>query len=390
MFTSAQKYNAQPMRKLKSSTAVCKMELLPELLKIILDLVCDTRGYACTATLAWTQCAARPDHTVWQRIRSLNDYFVYGTESITTWALANVPELTALDSIGLGCALANALRADNPGAVRVLVGRISKDKLLNVAKFCGPKTCEFFTAQMVFSWKYCTCPVEFGVMFKDLSSENVEYMFANPKLSDEYLLRMTSREDTTHLAYFAAKYDRKDFVMNFCNTTRREAIDGATRGGNLNLVRAIEKHYNIKVEPSSLPIDAVVCNGRVDEFEPGSREHTEASEMLSAALGHGDIHILKNAGPNLAPIIAKHHSDECISELLACVMNQVTSKLRLKRELVRQGRLGFAHYFEISDLVFHKKSIEWAANHEIKIGAKHFIHSTIDLYVFAQGLGILN
>lgn len=351
------------------------MDLISDVVTQILDLVVDTRTYACVSRLAAAQCSARPDHARWQRIRSLNDYFVHGSRSIVVWALENVPALAALDAPGLTCALANAFRADNREVVNVLDQQLAFGHVWLADKFW---------------WQ--------GYKFHGHFGERDH--IAISKLPDKVLIQLLSDAHAhirvKKLLGAAAKYGRRGFALELVRRYGQEIVDDApmiaASNGYVRLVMDLaEASCQSFREEETHARHIAIYAGRVDELD-NENDRTAAAEMLDAAFGRRHSKNLSRAHASLYPTIAANCSDEVVQELLGDqrMANQ------LLHELAVCGRVKFLDRAAIVDgqpefgarsLVFHENSVRWAASAQITLYWTNFIESTVDLYLLCRELG---
>lgn len=372
------------------------MDILPEIATLILDKVCNTRAYCQTSKLALSQCATRPDHARWQRIHSLNDYFVYGSASIVVWALSNVPSLVALNDIGLACALANATRADNVEAIEVLISRVSPFGLITAAGYCSEKTRKLFNVNwsLVSMW-HCRCPRELGYKFVDLRDDEVISIISNPALSDEYLIEMLSDRANGVAFMIALEHNRVKLVLAMA--THMDILHWLWSMRDLGyfrlstalaaLIPQTDEIREILEETRRVAIDS----GLVDELGP--EDAAKASRILNAALGKDDPALLSRAGISLYSKIAEHCSDDVVMEFAKNTIGHIYHQ-KFVRHLVIHGRVECLREILAKNIVmilrgnrelmvYRRSTIELAKSLEISL-AGNIIDTTVDLYLAAQ------
>lgn len=360
------------------------MDILPELIEVILNYVCDTRAYSAVSKLAHKQAAARPDHATWQYIRSLNDYFVYGSAEIVAWALANIPEFANLDSHGLVCALANAVRADNIGAISVLILLVPEPLIAKAAKFCGPKTYKIFSGLSSEYAVQTRCPLELGFNFDNLDVVDRANVIRNRGLTDEYLTAM-----------LGDNYHPHTFITAFCLNRVKFSVAMIKKYGPRVMQNVNWEHMNPNLKLLTILADIdhdtdyteILTNMRSRAIENGDAHELDSPEDARCA-AENLRSILDCANPMLgkkhAVVIGRYCLDDDINRILLVANSH---HIYLWAALAERGRTSLLDKINDAGIRFgggfyrHINSLRWAVANKYLFKAEWFADSTIESYL---------
>lgn len=376
-------------------TGQIQMDILPEIIEVILDYVCDIRLYCQVSKLALEQSATRVAE--WRQIRSLNDYFTRGSAEIIRWALANVPEFAALDTHGLVCALANAVRADNVDAISVLAPLVPVDLLPLAARYCSAKTYKMFDIE----WSqdhlfyYCRCPFELGFSFNS-AIDHMQFLgsgwlghyqlIRNRNLTDEYLIAMLDDIYYDNMLEYAVLYNRTVFAVALVERygpgiLRRMLMWNGDKTHNLRLMTTLAQldpatDYTETLERAKLKAINIGAVHQLDDED----EIRQAAKNLQLELDC--------ARPAVALIysnvIAKHCSDEAIEPKL---LVEHDDRRGLWIALAKHGRVGLLDklalkgFMVYSYCVHHVDSLRWAMKNGYQFKFEDFLGGKIELYL---------
>lgn len=328
------------------------MDTILDVINIVLDFACDTRAYSLVSKTAYKQAAVRPDHGVWQKIKTPADYFIHGTATVVSWALVNIPELVALDQFGLTVALTNAVQADNAATAAVLILRVPNHLLGYVTRYCGPATVRLFADPSGGLPRCNRCLVELGFDFaKIMAIDEDDVSGVVSELTDEYLCKLLPEKNSVienqdlgcMLIELACEYNRRHFALEIVRRYGTYYADHAVRildgyipdcGFGLRLMDELSSLSGCKYDRDALRAYNIMC-GMVDELDSDGVRRVHKIER-QIANGTIEFETLELCGGAMLDTMAKHCSEETIYDLL--YRSDFADRWSLSNKLAEIGR----------------------------------------------------